>query len=52
MSASVGVALGAESELDDLLREADIAMYMAKAHGKSRFELAAGEAPVVSQPRA
>jgi diguanylate cyclase (GGDEF)-like protein len=52
VSASVGVALGAESELDDLLREADIAMYMAKAHGKSRFELAAGEAPVVSQPRA
>ncbi len=52
MTASLGVALGAESELDDLLREADIAMYMAKAHGKARFELAAGEVPVVSRPRA
>jgi diguanylate cyclase len=49
VSASVGVALGAESELDDLLREADIAMYMAKAHGKARFELAAGEAPVAAR---
>jgi diguanylate cyclase len=49
VSASVGVALGAESELDDLLREADIAMYMAKAHGKARFELAAGEASVAAR---
>jgi diguanylate cyclase (GGDEF)-like protein len=49
VSASLGVALGAESELDDLLREADIAMYMAKAHGKARFELAAGEVPVAAR---
>jgi diguanylate cyclase len=52
VSASVGVALGAESELDDLLREADIAMYMAKAHGKARFELAGGEVPAAARPRA
>ena len=51
VTASLGVALGAESELDDLLREADIAMYMAKAHGKARFELAAGEVLAVSRPR-
>jgi diguanylate cyclase (GGDEF)-like protein len=52
VSASVGVALGAESDLDDLLREADIAMYMAKAHGKARFELAGGEVQLVTRPRA
>gem|GEM_PF-2369029 len=51
VTASLGVALGAESDLDDLLREADIAMYMAKAHGKARFELAAGEVLAVSRPR-
>jgi diguanylate cyclase len=49
VSASLGVALGAESELDDLLREADIAMYMAKAHGKARFELATGGVPVAAR---
>jgi diguanylate cyclase (GGDEF)-like protein/PAS domain S-box-containing protein len=48
VSASLGVALGAESELDDLLREADIAMYMAKAHGKARFELATGGVPAAA----
>jgi diguanylate cyclase (GGDEF)-like protein len=36
---------------DDLLREADIAMHMAKAH-EGPFELAAGETPVVSRSRA
>ena len=29
---------------DAVLREADVAMYMAKAHGKGRFELASSSA--------
>jgi diguanylate cyclase (GGDEF)-like protein len=49
VSASVGVALGAESEIDELLREADVAMYMAKAHGKARFELATGGGPATAR---
>jgi diguanylate cyclase (GGDEF)-like protein/PAS domain S-box-containing protein len=40
-SASIGIVLGNEaySWLDDLLRTADIAMYHAKARGKSRYEV-------------
>jgi diguanylate cyclase (GGDEF)-like protein/PAS domain S-box-containing protein len=37
---SIGVALGGpESDANDLLRDADIAMYHAKAQGKHRFEV-------------
>jgi diguanylate cyclase (GGDEF)-like protein/PAS domain S-box-containing protein len=37
---SIGVALGGpDSDPNDLLRDADIAMYHAKAQGKHRFEL-------------
>jgi diguanylate cyclase (GGDEF)-like protein/PAS domain S-box-containing protein len=37
---SIGVALGGpDSEASDLLRDADIAMYHAKAQGKHRFEV-------------
>ena len=37
---SIGVALGGpDSDANDLLRDADIAMYHAKAQGKHRFEL-------------
>jgi diguanylate cyclase (GGDEF)-like protein/PAS domain S-box-containing protein len=37
---SIGVALGGpDSEPNDLLRDADIAMYHAKAQGKHRFEV-------------
>lgn len=40
-SASVGIALGDEQyhAADDLLRDADIALYRAKALGRGRFEL-------------
>jgi diguanylate cyclase (GGDEF)-like protein len=40
-SASIGIALSASGyeEVDDLLRDADIAMYRAKALGKARYEV-------------
>lgn len=40
-SASIGVALGGKSQgwIDDFLRNADIAMYRAKAHGKACYEV-------------
>jgi len=39
--ASVGVTVSHATEVDDVLREADVAMYTAKGRGKGRFELAA-----------
>jgi diguanylate cyclase (GGDEF)-like protein len=38
LTASIGIAVGRESP-DDLLRNADIAMYEAKGRGKGRYEL-------------
>jgi diguanylate cyclase (GGDEF)-like protein len=40
IGASVGVTVSDAQQVDAVLREADMAMYMAKAHGKGRFELA------------
>jgi diguanylate cyclase (GGDEF)-like protein len=40
-SASVGIALGHEryDRAEEMLRDADVAMYRAKAHGRQRFEI-------------
>jgi diguanylate cyclase (GGDEF)-like protein len=39
--ASIGIAIGHRSQVDpeDLLRDADLAMYLAKQRGKNRFEM-------------
>ena len=41
MRASIGIALGQRPQEtpDDLLRDADLAMYLAKHNGKGRFEM-------------
>ena len=41
VGASIGVAVSTagQEEADELLRNADLAMYVAKAHGKGRYEL-------------
>ena len=44
VGASVGVTVSGATEVDAVLREADVAMYTAKARGKGRFELAASSA--------
>jgi diguanylate cyclase (GGDEF)-like protein len=41
VGASVGVTVSEATEVDAVLREADVAVYTAKARGKGRFELAA-----------
>jgi PleD family two-component response regulator len=38
MSASIGIALG-QTDPDALLRDADVAVYRAKADGRGRLEL-------------
>jgi diguanylate cyclase (GGDEF)-like protein len=40
VGASVGVTVSHAAEVDAVLREADVAMYLAKARGKGRYELA------------
>ena len=42
VTASVGLTVAAPSDdhhAEGLLREADVAMYQAKAHGRNRFEV-------------
>jgi diguanylate cyclase (GGDEF)-like protein len=39
VSASVGIAMGERSSAEDLLRDADVAMYRAKWDGKNRYVL-------------
>ncbi|MCL5047478.1 MAG: EAL domain-containing protein [Firmicutes bacterium] len=43
VTASIGVASGIDEEPDELLRNADIAMYKAKSSGKNRFVIFAPE---------
>jgi diguanylate cyclase (GGDEF)-like protein len=45
VSASVGIALssGPETDADDLLRKADIALYEAKKNGRGRYQVFAGD---------
>jgi len=44
VGASVGVTISDATEVDAVLREADVAMHTAKARGKGRFELASTSA--------
>jgi predicted signal transduction protein with EAL and GGDEF domain len=41
MRASIGIAIAERPQVtpDDLLRDADLAMYVAKRNGKGRFEM-------------
>jgi predicted signal transduction protein with EAL and GGDEF domain len=51
VTASVGVTVTSDLDLDNVLRQADVAMYTAKAHGKGRFELAANDTPIATDRR-
>ena len=52
VGASIGIAVdtAAMTGVDDLLGDADIAMYQAKALGKGRHQVFAGDAPTERQP--
>ena len=52
VGASVGVTVSEATEVDAVLREADVAMYIAKARGKGRFELATTSVQVGRRPYA
>jgi diguanylate cyclase (GGDEF)-like protein len=39
VSASIGIAVGARENADELLRDADLAMYRAKATGRNRYAI-------------
>ncbi|WP_027164303.1 EAL domain-containing protein [Mesorhizobium sp. WSM3224] len=45
VSASIGIALssGSDTDADDLLRKADIALYEAKKNGRGRYQVFAGD---------
>jgi diguanylate cyclase len=49
VTASVGVTISSDLDLDTVLRQADVAMYTAKAHGKGRFEFAANDTPIATE---
>jgi diguanylate cyclase (GGDEF)-like protein len=53
IGASVGVALSDHggSDADDLLRQADVALYEAKTSGRGRYQLFAGELDLAVQER-
>ncbi|RWK24770.1 MAG: EAL domain-containing protein [Mesorhizobium sp.] len=43
VSASIGIALSSDTDADDLLRKADIALYEAKKNGRGRYQVFAGD---------
>jgi diguanylate cyclase (GGDEF)-like protein len=51
ITASIGVAIGVRSAADELLRDADIALYSAKTAGKDRFVVFRREMHVALQDR-
>ena len=52
INASIGIAIGDRSNPEDLLRDADVALYQAKAAGKSRYEVFDPEMRTEIQQRA
>jgi diguanylate cyclase (GGDEF)-like protein len=52
ISASIGIALGQRDSADELLRDADFALYEAKALGKDRYALFEYRMQVAAQGRA
>ena len=49
--ASIGIAVGQRDTADELLRDADVALYQAKAAGKDRFVVFLPEMQVAVQDR-
>ena len=43
VTASIGIATGARSQSEDLIRDADFALYQAKVGGRNRYEVFASE---------
>lgn len=50
VTASIGIACGRYANADELLRDADLALYQAKAAGKDRHELFTASAERVAMP--
>jgi diguanylate cyclase (GGDEF)-like protein len=50
ITASVGVAAAAPDSAGELMRDADVALYQAKAAGKDRFEVFAPENRRAAEP--
>jgi diguanylate cyclase (GGDEF)-like protein len=51
LSASIGVAVGARANADELLRDADIALYEAKSAGRNRYVVFHAELQSAAQER-
>jgi diguanylate cyclase (GGDEF)-like protein len=51
VTASVGIALGARANADELLRDADLALYEAKAGGRNRYAMFESSMQTNSQDR-
>jgi diguanylate cyclase (GGDEF)-like protein len=51
LTASIGVASGTRDSADELLRDADLALYQAKAAGRNRYTLFSDDMQTVAQDR-